>query len=353
MILAPHDVRFSRLTQIMRTRTLPVPGRVLVKVGDRVRTDDIVARTALQGDLRSVNLAQMLGVSIDAVPQCVQVTDGNVSKGQLLATVRHLLIKRHVYSPYSGTVQGISDGYLFIREHQEPFLLRAHLPGKVARVNGNQGITVRSAGAIVQGIWSSSGEHRGVLAMMAQHPHDLLTWDRVGLWYRATVIVGGILRDRRVLLRARQFQVHGLIVGSLDPSLKPLCRDLGLAVLVTEGMGHIPMAQPIFDLLRSHHGRLVVLSGDTRDGGDLPEAIIPIPSKIEGEAEAMIVAQPFQVGVNVRITRPPYLGQVALVVGIPQTPQQTTIGTRLEGADVRLIDGRRAFIPFVNMERLE
>lgn len=332
---------------------LPTPGEVLVTAGDRVNTDDIVARATVQGALHSINLAKELGVSVGAVSRHVLVTEGAVIPGQPLASARSLFSIKTVHAPHAGTVQGLSDGYLFIRETQAPYTLRAHLPGIISQVTPEWGVTIRSAGALVQGIWGSGDEHRGVLAVMAQHPHDMLTWDRIGLRYRATVIVGGILRDQRVLLRARQFQIHGLIVGSMDPSLKPVCHDLRLPVLVTEGMGHIPMAQPLFDMFRSHHGDLVVLSGDSRARGTAPEAIIPLPAEIEGEADAMVVAQPFRVGVNVRITRPPYLGQMALVVGIPPTPRQTTIGTRLEGADVRLADGRRAFIPFVNMERLE
>ena len=186
---------------------------------------------------------------------------------------------------------------------------------------------------------------------MTNEPGDVLTWEQVGLRYRGTILVGGILRDPRVLYRARQFRIHGLIVGSMLSSLRPICEKLRVPLVITEGMGHIPMAEPVFDLLRSHHGRPAVISGSARNGSSGPELIVPV--RADAQATSLVVARPVDVGMRVRLTQAPYLGTVGRILALPAIPQETPIGTRAAGAEVRLPDGRRVFVPYVNMESLD
>ena len=49
-------------TTLRRERKLPLPGDVLVQVGQRVSASDIVARTQLPGNVQAVNVANLLGV---------------------------------------------------------------------------------------------------------------------------------------------------------------------------------------------------------------------------------------------------------------------------------------------------
>ncbi|MBX3335923.1 MAG: hypothetical protein KF876_17460, partial [Nitrospira sp.] len=50
-------------TVIHRRRMLPLPGNVLVKVGDTVRSDQVVARAELPGKVFPINLANQLSVA--------------------------------------------------------------------------------------------------------------------------------------------------------------------------------------------------------------------------------------------------------------------------------------------------
>ena len=49
-------LRLSEKIQIRKSRNLPLPGDVIVKEGDIVKSDDIVARTNLPGKVHSVNV---------------------------------------------------------------------------------------------------------------------------------------------------------------------------------------------------------------------------------------------------------------------------------------------------------
>ncbi len=352
MLTAHLETRFSPLVQIVRRRLLPVPGEVLVRVGDRVQPDDVVARANVEGPLRVIDAAQALGVSAQEAMRSMRVAVGQaVGSGDVLASARPTMFRRvQVKAPCAGTIQGLTDGLIFLRQPPQELRLSAYMPGEVTEVYPHRGVAIRGVAALVRGVWGSGRETRGLLAAMVGASGDVLTWDRVGLRYRGTILIGGILEDPQVLLRASRFRIAGLIVGSMLPGLRPLCAQLGLPVIVTEGMGRIPMAEPIFQLLRSHHGRRAVLCGAAPDAGNGPEVIVPLAE--DTPSMALIVSRPIEVGARVRITRPPYLGAVGQVVAIPTGAQETTIGTRADGAEVRLADGRRVFVPGVNMELL-
>jgi hypothetical protein len=192
-----------------------------------------------------------------------------------------------------------------------------------------------------------------MLVTPVNQPGEVLTWEHVGLRYRGAILVGGILDDARVLMRAKSFGLRGLVIGSMLPGLRPLCARLSMPVVVTEGMGRIPMAVPVFDLLRSYDGRPAIIAGAERAeqgpyGYGGPEVIVPLPTS--ARATSLAVVRPIKVGVRVRITRFPYLGAIGQVSSLLSGSQQTPIGTRVDGAEVRLPNGHKVFVPYVNME---
>ena len=55
-------LRVTEQTLVRRERRLPLKGEVLVARGDTVSARTVVARTLLQGNVQTVNLASALGV---------------------------------------------------------------------------------------------------------------------------------------------------------------------------------------------------------------------------------------------------------------------------------------------------
>ena len=61
-------LRITGNTTIVKERRLPLQGDVLVKKGDRVRAQDVVARTFLPGDVMLLNLGHRLGCEPGNLP---------------------------------------------------------------------------------------------------------------------------------------------------------------------------------------------------------------------------------------------------------------------------------------------
>ncbi|NLG28333.1 MAG: hypothetical protein GX557_10505 [Chloroflexi bacterium] len=348
------ETRFAPSTQLVRRQLLPAPGEVLVNVGQAVQVNDVLAQAPRAGQLRVIDIAGPLEISVRAVSRHLLVAEGDsVVAGAPLASARWPRLRRRTLNaPCDGTVQAVVDGQVYLRQSVEPYQLRAWLPGQVVEVVPERGVGIAAVGALVRGIWGSGGRRQGPLAVMVAAPNEPLTWDKVGMRYRGALLVGGVLDDPRVLARAVQFRVNGILVGSIAAALRPQCALSPIPIVVTEGLGRVPMARPVFELLLIHHGHEAILSGAADDGQAGPELIVPLLGQSVPASQALVQAHPLTIGALVRLTRSPYLGMVGRVILLPDTPQTTAIGTRALGAQVRLGDGRQVFVPYVNMELL-
>ena len=89
-------------TVVHRRRQLPIPGSVLVQVGDRVAADQVVARAELPGNIRAVNVANILGVAPDEIlDYLTKKRDESVEKDEIIAENKPFIkwLKTEVRSP--------------------------------------------------------------------------------------------------------------------------------------------------------------------------------------------------------------------------------------------------------------
>ena len=129
----------------------------------------------------------------------------------------------------------------------------------------------------------------------------------------------------------------GIVVGSIEADLGERASDFPCPVIATEGMGQVPMASVIFELLRSNTGREASISGVTqlRWGTVRPEIIIPLQRR-GTTPPPQLLGGALEVGTQVRVIRQPYLGSVGQVVDLPSQPRVVHSGARLRGAEVEL-----------------
>jgi hypothetical protein len=73
-------LKVARFTVLRRERKLPLAGTVLVQVGQTVEAESIVARTELPGNVQTVNVANILGVLPEDVPDCLVKPIGSALK---------------------------------------------------------------------------------------------------------------------------------------------------------------------------------------------------------------------------------------------------------------------------------
>lgn len=352
-----------------RLRRLPIKGDVLVRVGDVVVPDQIVARAMLPGPLQTLKLAEKLGMEPKEAPEFFRLKIGDaIEKGQVVAESKGLfgkLFKQTVISDFTGTVESISEitGNVLIREPSVPVEIRAYIPGVVTDVLAEEGATVETHGAMVQGIFGVGGERTGAIRVAVSGPDKPLRPEDVRDSDKGAILVGGSGISYEAIERAVALGAKGIIAGGIRDSdlVRFLGYDIGVAItgqeaidltiIVTEGFGSLAMAERTFNLLKSLDGLNASVNGATqiRAGVIRPELIVAKPDD-KGAREVKEEAFELKVGSPIRIIREPYFGRLGTVTGLPATLQVLESGTEVRVLNAKLSDGEDAVVPRANVE---
>ena len=169
-------------TSVEKERRLPLKGEVLVEKGIDVTPEKIVARTHLPGNVQMVNVANLLNVDAQDVPEFMLVDIGNnISQGDLVAETKGIfgLFKSEVKSPVNGVLESISNvtGQIVIREAPIPVEVDAYMNGNVSQIMDKEGVVITSNAVFIQGIFGMGGENRGDLHVLVDSREKELNED--------------------------------------------------------------------------------------------------------------------------------------------------------------------------------
>jgi hypothetical protein len=357
-------------TTMRKHRMLPLPGEVLVKVGDRVEADAVIARTELPGDVVSVNVVNQLGISPQEIGDYMLKEEGEtVGENEPLAESRSLFgwFKTTIRSPIQGTVESVSKvtGQVLLRKPPQPIELTAYIDGEVIEISEGSGATIESSAAFVQGIFGIGGERVGELFLLVERPDEVITASMISEDHRRKTLIGGSLVEGEALKRAEEVGVSGIVVGGFHAAdLRDwLGYDVGVALtgdedvsttlILTEGFGKMPMARRTFDLLSSHAGKRASISGRTqiRAGVMRPEVIVPIVGEEPASSPATLAG--LEVGREVRLIREPYFGLPGRVRALPSGLGLIESEAQVRLMEVELDSGEVVTVPRANVESIE
>lgn len=354
MFYYPEQRQMTPLAEFQCERLLPVPGELLVDVGDQVGPEDVVAAGRLPGRLRVIDVSQELGVGRNTVIEYLHKAIGDpVQAHEVLAERKGSFGwgQRTCRAPVTGLVLAVRDGRVFIEAEPSTVDVRAHVRGQVTKVIDGRGAVISSLGAVVQGSWYSGDAADGRIEIAAGDPGTPLHTQSLEDDFSGTLLVAGRLTSEGALRLAADLGVAGIIAGSVDASMQELLRTLPYPVLITEGFGPLPMCREAFSLLEAcaECEAMIHAVPACSSGHGRPEVLIPL----EGAglpAEALPAPRTLAVGLRVRGLRAPYLGATGTVVDLPTVPQMVESGARLPVARVSLDDGDSVWVPLANLE---
>jgi len=363
-------LKVKRGITVSKTRLLPIAGEVLVKKGNTVDFDTIVARASVPGKPNIIKAYQLLGIAPENLPAfMVKEVGDKVEEGEIIAKYTPFwgLIKRYVNSPSDGVIEGISEvtGQVIVREPPTPVEINAYIPGKVAEILPERGVVIESRGVFFQGIFGLGGERHGKLLFVTESQDDILTEDSLKPDYKGKIIVGGSLATLDALRRAGKLGVKGIIVGGImGVDISDFLgyeigvaitghEDIDITLVVTEGFGKMSMSIRVFNLLKEYEGYEVAINGRTqiRAGVIRPEIIIP-HEKFTSEADEEELAGGMKPGTPVRIIREPYFGKIGTVISLPVHLQKIETESPVRVVEVKLEEGN-VLVPRANVEIIE
>jgi len=354
-------------------RLLPIPGDVLVKKGDSVNARDVVAQTFMPGDITPINLANLLSMPPQDVPECMLKKEGDrVAVGDPIARTKGIfgMFKNEYKSKNEGTIESISNvtGQMIIRGAPIPVQVLAFLTGTVVEVIPGEGVVVENDVSFIQGIFGIGGETFGKIVMACKTPDHELTEDLITPEMKDCIVIGGARMSYKAIQRAKEVGAAAVVSGGIDDQdLKQfLGYDLGVAItgqermgltlVVTEGFGEIAMANRTFELLSNRQGDDAAVNGATqiRAGVMRPEILVPLTAEAKSsEVEPKHADGQLEVGAPVRVIRDPYFGLIGEVSLLPTEPTVLDSGSKARVLEVKFNSGESVVVPRANVELIE
>ena len=364
-------LKVLKKTVFKKQRILALKGDVLVKAGDSLNPDTIVASTNLPGNVQMLKVSNILNIDPKDVVEALKVKEGqSIKKGELIAETSGIfgMFKSSVESPVDGTIESISQstGRVVVREAPIPVEVDAYVKGVVDEVVENEGIVLSSNAAFIQGIFGIAGEKRGELALVSSSPSEELKADQITSDMKGKILIGGSFLSLEAYKKALSVNVAGIVVGGFNYyDLKAILgynlgvaitgtEKLNTALIVTEGYGSIPMSEATYSLLKENVGNAASINGATqiRAGVIRPEIVIPLEnSNTDNDSESKM-PEGIQEGSTVRVIRSPNFGKIGKVTSLPSELNKMESETMVRVAEIN-IDGSNFLIPRANLEMVE
>lgn len=372
-------LRLAEKIRIRKSRNLPLPGDVVVKKGDTVKSSDVVARTNLPGKVHSVNVVNRLAILPGDLRKYMLKKEGeSVQKDELIAETRPFIkmFKSICLSPIAGNIESISDitGQVLLREPPKPVQISAYIDGKVVETVENEGVVIETYATFIQGIFGIGGETTGELQVVADSPDDIVKPEDLNETHKDKIIVCGSIIYYDAIKKALDIGVKGIVVGGIrDNDINELLGyDLGVAItgsedinitlIITEGFGQIIMAQKTFGILKHREGSIASINGATqiRAGVVRPEIIIPYKETekasepiYQSESPANEESEGISIGNTIRIIRTPHFGKIGRVKALPSELRTIETEAKARVLEVEFPDGQTTIIPRANVEAIE
>ncbi len=338
------------LTLLRRERALPIRGRVLVRQGEAVNPQTIVAEADLAPEHVLLNVAAALGVSPQKATSLLQCQEGErLTQGDVIAETPSKLFHKTFRAPCDGTVVMTRGGKVLLRKDKDAVPLHAVYPGTVVDIVDDRGVIIENTGALLQAAWGNGRSTYGVLRVVSETADALLTGDRLDVSLRGAILVGGRCTDTSLFTLAAEISLRGLVLGSIPARLAEAARKAPFPVILTDGFGNLPMNSAAFELLGTSDGREASLSAQPYNfyTGTRPEIFLPLPSPGQ-----VMPPMPGELAPDdmVKALSAPYRGQVGYVVRVLSEPHKFPNGMRAAAALVRFSEAEQDIIPVANLQ---
>ncbi len=338
------------LTLIIRERKLPVAGRVITRLDQKVNPTDVIAEAPWATEHVLLDVGRLLNVSAARAERLIRCKVGDrLAAGAVIANGSGIF-PRVVRAPRDGRVVAVGGGEVLLEVGETSLQLRAGIPGIVTQIIPERGAVIQTTGALIQGVWGNGRVEMGTLVNLTESAADMLTAAKLDISFRGAMVIAGICKDAEALRVAAELPVRGLILSSISPTLLPLAREMRFPIVVTDGFGEIPMNSAAYRLLTTNVKREATLHAEAYDrySGARPEIIIPLP--VTQEPSAPREVDIFAPGQQVRLRRSPAMGMIGTLVNLKPGLTVLPSGLRAPAAEVKLENGETILAPLVNLE---
>lgn len=354
---------------VIKSRILPIFGDTLVKVGDKVNFNTVVAKALTPGEPEIIPAAARLGVTKNTLFQYMLKKKGDILKeGELICKNVFFfgLFKRMIYAPFDSTLESVSDisGRIILRGAPIPIEIKAYIQGTVVEVIPKQGVVIETEASFIQGIFGIGGETFGEIRVIDSLKDSPLTEEQIAPEHKGKILVGGTYATVGAIKKSIENGVKGIVTGGIrSEDLKQILGfDIGVAItgeediqitlIATESFGEMPIADHTLEILKKLEGRTASINGATqiRAGVMRPEIIVPDPKAQKDAAIEAELDSGMMTGTRIRAIRAPFFGQLGVVKSLPVGLEKLETESFARVVEIELDNGITAILPRANVE---
>lgn len=348
-MILPIKRRMIEREEVLIERRLIAPGKMLVRVGDKVEASETIGTAEVSSGLREIDLASMFGVSPKDVEKGFLKEVGQaVHHGETIFRVKKMLgLRSEEYnSPVEGQISEVRDGVIGIRSNPTEVSLAAGFTGTIDKVDEGEGATILSTATTVRGVTGFGKLHFGEIKVVGRGTDMLLPQD-LDSDCSERIVVGGALLATDTIEKALAIGVVGLVTSGInfrEASSFGSREKAGLGLLILEGYGLHRFDKEILDRLQELDGHYAALNGE--------ESLLLVGAPGHGRK---ITGQPWRelkVGDTVRVVIGPELGRIGKVGKIGGEDEVVASGLKSRLVEIESKEGDIS-IPWQNLEILE
>lgn len=337
--------RFLDRRLVKLKRTLPGPGRILVKQGDVLHQDDVIGEAEISDGIRQIDFAQMFGVSPDKAQDLLTKKPGElVYKGEPLAKFSKMMgLRTQVYvAPIDGILESIDGGVASIKFIPVAEKILASFDGTISDVAEGESVTIQTVASLFKGVTGFGGQRFGRVKYIGKGSDILLPQD---LTADSTdkIVIGGALSTADTIEKAVAIGVRGIVTGGINfhETMGWGMRELGITVVVLEGFGFHHIGRDLKDRLEKIDGNYAAISGD--------QAMLSVAVDGEGSDSQDPQYQELQSGDTVRVVAGESLGRLGVVHKISSSAEALLTGAK-EVVVTFKSDEQDLVVPWQNLE---
>ncbi|MBI9044834.1 MAG: hypothetical protein JEZ06_10130 [Anaerolineaceae bacterium] len=338
------------LSSVTRTRMSPYRGTVLVKEGQKVAaTDVIVDYPAKDRKHILLDIRKTLGLQDGLEFQYVfnRKLGEKLEKGDVIASTGKIF-QKVVTAPETGRIAAISSGRVLFEIESSSGQVLAGISGVVSKVIDDFGAMIEANGALIQGVWGNGRVGEGLLFSFNNSEEEEIQTSHLDISMRGAVLFAGHCADMEVLVKADEFRLRGLILGSMNAELIRTAEAIEVPVILLEGFGKIPINTAAYKILSTNDKRDISINAIKWDRymGERPEVFIQLPAVGDQFSENL----QFEKGQIVKLQGFGLSGKIGELITIQLDPVPLLNGLRVPAGDVRLEDGKTIKVPLANLE---
>lgn len=348
-MILPVKRRYIEREEVAIVRRLGAPGKIVVRVGDKIASEDHLGTAEVTSGVREIDLGVMFGVNSAEVEKGLLKEVGQpVVRGEGLFKVKKMLgLKSEEYdSPVEGVLSEVRDGVVSIKSNPVEVVLKAGFAGEVEKVYEGEAVEIKATATVVRGVTGVGKLHFGELQVVGRGADMLLPQD-LDADSGGKIVVGGALLAADTIEKALAIGVVGFVTGGINfrEAVSFSTREkAGLGLLILEGYGLHRFDKELLDKLKDLDGRYGALDGE--------EGVLYVAREGKGEKVSGQPWRELKSGDTVRVVAGPELGRVGKVVKIGTEDEELRSGIMSKLLKIETQDGEIT-IPWQNLEILE